>query len=456
MTRHNDADEKMALTRRRFLAAGVACTWFGAGSLAAATPRDFYVSTGGDDANPGTQDKPFATIGAVFSHVPDLGGGDRIIVMPGLYEEAVVVKAGGDAYAPLKIISKVPHAAKIKSPPSSYSAIAIEKSYVTIDGFDVQSGGTGHGIEATFIDGSSRNNGPHHIVVVNNICHDCPGSGISMSYGDYYRIENNVCFHNCATNKYQGSGISVYEARPVAGSDAMRIFVLRNTCYGNTALVLPGDVPHSDGNGIIIDDLRHTQNPGAAGSYPYKTLVENNVCYFNGGKGIHVFLSENVVVRNNTCCFNNRDPKNPATWRGELSNVDSSNTLWINNIAVADTQVNASNAAILDASSGKQPNASVMWKRNLTFNGKAKAASIIQSPANPSLTAATPYRNMLGVNPQFLKSGNGEAEMDLHLASSSPARNAAMASPGLASSDRDGRRRVSGSAPDLGAYETPG
>jgi parallel beta-helix repeat protein len=445
------------VSRRTLLGGGAACAGLGllsaAPAVAAGLPREFHVSVSGADTNPGTLQQPFRTIGAVFTSVPDLGSGDRIIVLPGLYEEAVVVKAGGSATANLTLVSQVPQGAKIKAPPSSYSAIAIEKSYVTVDGFDVQSGGTGHGIEATFIDGNNKNDGPHHIEVVNNVCHDCPGSGISLSYGDYYRIENNICYGNCATNEYQGSGISVYEARAVEGSDRLRIFVRRNTCYSNMALVLPGDVPHSDGNGIIIDDLKNTQQPNRAEPYQYQTLVEGNVCYFNGGKGIHVYISENVTVRNNTCCGNNRDPKNAATWRGELSNVDSSNTLWYNNIAVADTKVNAHNAAILDASSNGKPNTNVLWKNNLTFNGKEKAASITQSPRNASLTSAAPYRNMLGVDPRFRRWGQGEETPDFHLQKGSPAAKAGLSDPHLPGLDRDGNPRSAGAEPDLGAYE---
>lgn len=460
MMKRTQGDHAGLLSRRSLLAAGGACAGLGAlgaGTAArAAGRRDFYVSATGNDANPGTLDRPFATIMAVFSRIGDLGGGDRIIVMPGVYAEAVVVRAGGNATANLTLVSQVPLGAKIRSPASSYSAIAIEKNYVTIDGFDVAAGGAGHGIEATFIDGNNHNNGPHHITVVNNICHDCAGSGISLSYGDYYRIENNICYGNCATNQYQGSGISIYSPRAVYGTDSVRIFVQRNTSYSNMALVLPGDVPHSDGNGIIIDDFRNTQRPTSAGSYRYKTIVENNVCYFNGGKGIHIFISENVTVRHNTCYFNNRDPKNTATWRGDLSNVDSNNVLWFNNIGVADTQVNSYNAAILDAASSGQPNSNVVWRRNLTFNGTARAASVTHSPRNISLTSSTPYRNMLGVDPRFLRWGHGMLTPDLHLWAGSPARNVGLVGYGLPKLDRDGYPRVRGSGPDLGAYESAG
>ena len=447
------------LSRRSFLGAGAAALWLaGVGSRAvraAGVGRDFHVSNGGSDSNPGTPDKPFLTIGAVFRRIIDLGAGDRIIVMPGTYNEAISVKAGGDATANLTIVSQVPYAARIRSPASSYSAINIQKSYVTVDGFDVQGAGIGHGIEATYIDGNTANNGPHHLSIVNNICHDNAGSGISVSYGDYYLIENNVCYGNCATNPYQGSGISVYEPRAVTGAETLRIFVLRNTCYGNTALKLPNNASHTDGNGIIMDDFRNTQHPNPAGIYRYRSLVENNVCYLNGGKGVHVFISDNVTVRNNTCYFNNRDPKNIATWRGELSNVNSNNTIWVNNIGYADVRVNSNNRGILHAASGSQTSNNVVWKRNLTFNGTPGSAAITQSPYNATLVAAAPYNNLLGVDPLFAAAGQGVASPDLHLQPGSRARDASVTDYGIGTIDRDGNPRTAGAAADLGAYELP-
>jgi parallel beta-helix repeat protein len=420
------------------------------------TLRRIYVAPSGNDANAGTSDRPLATINGAFRRFSDLGAGDVIIVMPGVYEEAVFVRAGGNASSNLTLKSNIRHAAKIRSPASSYSAVTIEKSYVTIDGFDVQSGGSGHAIEATFLDGDSRNNGPHHIRIRNNICHDSAGSGITVSYGDYYWIVNNICFRNCATNEYQGSGISVYEPRAVDGADGIlgtRIVVAANTCYSNTAITLPGNVPHSDGNGIIIDDLRNTQKPNPAGAYRFKTLVENNVCYFNGGKGIHVFFSDNVTVRNNTCCYNGHDPRNPATWRGELSNVNSANTLWVNNIGVADTRVNMWNAAILDGASGSNVNRNVVWMRNLTFNGQAGVGSVTQSPVNATLTSQAPYLNLFGVDPQFVRGGPEEANPDFRLRRSSPARNAGTTEKGAPRYDRVGAPRNHRARPDIGAYE---
>ncbi|MCU0791042.1 MAG: right-handed parallel beta-helix repeat-containing protein, partial [Nitratireductor sp.] len=288
-----------------------------------------------------------------------------------------------------------------------------------------------------------------HITVRNNVCHDCAGSGISLAYGDFYLIEGNVCFNNASTNEYQGSGISIYAPRAVEGPPGIRNTVRGNICHDNMAIRLPGDVPHSDGNGIIIDDLRNSQSGHPAGTYRFYTLVENNLAYRNGGKGVHVFLSENVAVRNNTCCYNNRDPKNPATWRGELSNVDSSNVVWVNNIAVADPAANRANAAILDASA-KFRNIGVSWISNLTYDGRAGNRSIIKDPAAPKLDGRG---NLLGVDPQFLGASADAARPDFRLQAGSPAINSGTAEFGVPNVDLSGGPRIHGKRPDIGAFE---
>jgi parallel beta-helix repeat protein len=429
---------RLLINRRAFVA--MTAAMFARPAFALPGGRVFHVSPQGSDSSTGTFAEPFATISRVFSAVPDLGAGDVVSVMPGTYNEQVTVTAGGDPSSDLVIKSVVPHEARIRSPADTYSAVNIVRSHVTMEGFDVQAGGGGHAIEATFIDGDNRNEGPHHITIRNNVCHDSAGSGISLAYGDFYLIEGNTCFNNCATNEYQGSGI---------GPPGIRNIVRGNVCHDNMAILLPGDVPHSDGNGIIIDDLKNSQSGHPAGSYRYFTLVENNLSYRNGGKGVHVFLSENVAVRNNTCCFNNRDPKNPASWRGELSNVDSNNVVWVNNIAVADPAVNKANAAILDAAA-KGRNIGVSWISNLTFDGRQGNRSVTKDPAAPKLDGKG---NLLGVDPQFVLAAADAARPDFRLKQGSPAIDAGTAEFGVPRSDLSGAPRVHGERPDLGAFE---
>jgi hypothetical protein len=420
--------------------------------------RSFYVSPKGKDTNIGTMEAPFGSISRVFSAVDDLGANDTVIVMPGVYLEQVVVSKGGGPSGYLTLRSLVPQAAKIRSPKDSYSAVNITSNYVILEGFDVQAGGTGHGIEATFLDGNRANNGPHHITIVDNISHQNAGSGIGVAYGDFYTIERNVCFGNCGTNAYQGSGISIYAARSVPGSsEPFRNFVRGNVCFDNMEIDLPGDPqpPHSDGNGIIIDDLTNSQSGHPAGVYPFRTLVENNVCYDNGGRGVHVFLSNNVVVLNNTSYHNNRDRLNPGTWRGELSNVGSSNTIWVNNIGVADPAANNKNSAINQGSTPHLKSDEVVWFNNLTFDGRPGHTSLNLDRPNPTLTISAPNSNLLGVDPQFA-GVEVNAATDLRLRPESPAVDAGTSAFGVSAHDFCGQPRVQGGAVDIGAFESPG
>ena len=408
--------------------------------------------------NPGTFDAPFKSISRVFAVVADLGANDSVIVMPGDYHEQVVVSRGGNASGYLTLRSYVQHGARIRSPRGTYSAVNIVSSYVLFEGFDVQAGGDGHGIEATFLDGNPANNGPHHIKIMNNVSHHNAGSGIGVAYGDCYTIEGNVCHTNCATNGYQGSGISIYAPRAVEdGAESFRNFVRRNHCFDNIAIDLPGDPepPHSDGNGIIIDDFKNSQKRHPAGNYPFKTLVENNLVYRNGGRGVHVYLSDHVTVLNNTSYHNNRDQLNPGTWRGELSNIASSNTIWANNIAVANPKISALNTAINEGSSEQLQSRNVAWYNNLTFDGRVGRESLNLQRRNHTLTAREPHRNLLGVDPRLAGAGDVKAASDLHLSSNSPAVDAGTLVFGTSTIDLNGEPRVRGSSIDLGAFERP-
>src|SRR5699024_7629652 len=125
-------------------------------------------------------------------------------------------------------------------------------------------------------------------------------------------------------------------------------------------------------------------------------LVENNLLHGNGGKGIAVHWSDNATIRNNTAYYNNMDPLLDGTWQGELSNQDSNNNIWANNIAVADPNFNNQNNTAIGFY-GR--NSSVIWANNITFNARPGDASQRLDGGNPSLSAAN--GNLLGVDPRL-------------------------------------------------------
>ena len=389
----------------------------------------FYVSTTGSDRGDGSAGSPWRSIGHAMQQ--DLRPGDEVVVRPGTYREAVGIERGGSEGGSVTLRSEVPGEALIRPPSGTWNAISVNADHVVIDGFDI-GGARGDGIEA---------NDVHHVKVLNTVSHDNGESGIQFNWSEFITVEGNTTYGNASDGWF--SGISIYQNRNITGdtsTEGFRTIVRGNVSYDN---VTKGG-QHTDGNGIIIDDFQSTQTAGYK-SYTFPTLVENNLVYENGGKGIQVTWSDNVTVRGNTAYHNNLDPLNTGTWRGELSNSQSSGNTWVNNIAVADPSRNSSNTAIDDTSYGGYSNDRVVWKNNLTFDGQPGRASVRTDGGNDGPRAAD--GNLLGVDPRFVKPG-----ADFDLGAGSPAIDAGTGAFGLHRSDLDGDDRTVGPV-DIGAQE---
>lgn len=339
----------------------------------------YVVSTSGNDSGSGSPAAPFRTISRALR--ANVSPGDIIVVQPGIYRESVEITRGGSAAGNVRLKSETPGAAKI-NPSGGWNAVTVKANYVTIDGLEIF-GASGDGIEA---------NGVHHVEIRNCICHDNDESGIQTNYGDAFTIENNICHNNAASGHY--SGISLYQNRPIgpAGTERYRNVIRGNTCYRN--FTERGN--HTDGNGIIVDDFRNTQNNSPAGNYPYWTLVEDNVCYENGGKGVQIFSADRVTVRGNTCYHNGLDPLDTGTWRGELSAAFADGVEFIDNMAVAKNIAGKRNYALLNTSSGSR-NENVTWSGNYAFHDDG--TSLVLTDGGNSIPAVG---NALGVRPEFV------------------------------------------------------
>ncbi len=166
--------------------------------------------------------------------------------------------------------------------------------------------------------------------------------------------------------------------------------------------------------------------------------------YNNGAHGIHVFLSDHVVVRNNTTWHNNWDNTQDATWRGELSCVNSRDVKWYNNIAVASSAVNGNNTAMMDGGG----NRGTEWAGNLFFDSDKPTTPSVKISGGADRKAVL-ANNLVGTDPQFVAPGTG-ANADFRLKAGSPAIGTAGAA-NAPTSDVLGRKRDD--KPDIGAYE---
>jgi len=389
----------------------------------------YYVATSGSNSGNGSASSPWRSISKAMQ--ANLKPGDEVVVRAGTYHESGRISKDGTAGNYITVRAEKPGTVKIDA--SGDYGVHIQANYVKLDGFNI-TGAKAAGVTA---------NSVHHVQIVDNNVFNNGRHGISVSRSDFVTVEGNVTHGNASKGFY--SGISIFHPENIThdnSSKGFRIIVRGNISYDNVTK----SGPHSDGNGIIFDDFRSTKAPGRD-AYLFASLIENNLVYKNGGKGIQVAWSDHVTVRNNTAWSNNVDKQKTGTWHGELSNMNSSHNTWVNNIAVADQRQTGHNTAIDNTSFKGYTNSSTIWKNNLTFNGNAGDASVRTTGSNKGLSASD--GNLLGVNPKFVSApGNFE------LQPGSPAIDAGTKAHGYYSVSLDSGTRVG--ALDIGAYESNG
>jgi parallel beta-helix repeat protein len=386
----------------------------------------FYVGPNGNDNNPGTQASPWRSLQKAIS---TLNGGQTALVANGTYTGFFTEGRNGQAGKPIILQAVEQGGAKVDVPVGGQGASLKKSSYISIIGFDF-SYRAGDLTDAQRRSGDQYENGilmenAHHMVIRNNTVRDFPGGGIGAVRSDYLLFEGNTLAGNAFWSGYASSAISTYQSVDFDSNPGYHIVIRGNYAYNNENKVpfsKAGSNQITDGNCIILDDHRNTQSflPGPR-QPPYKasTLVENNVCAGNGGRGVHVFSSDNVMARNNTLYYNNKT----SAIEGELTAGDANNVQFLNNIVYTGRR-----------GSGTGNISNVTFERNLYFgtdNLPNKSGSDITGQ-NPSL-----------VNPVVGGNVNGFA-----LNAGSPAIGRASQAPAtdFSGAARDG-------SPDLGAWE---
>ena len=278
----------------------------------------------GDNSGPGTAAAPFRSFGRAISM---LAPGDKLVVAGGRYIEPLLMTKSGTAAQPISIVGDGRPLIETAS-----DAIVISGSYVEISGFEAHSLGDGSAITV------GRRN--HHVRIADNIARDSGCGGIALLQTDYVTIENNRVFGNSRRSPWQCSGISIYQAVNFDHAEGVHNVIRGNLVYDNMDMIVDNKITQSggkttDGNGIIFDDSRHSQGGLHDPPYDGLTLIENNIVFDNGGRGIHVFFSDHVVVRNNTSYHNVKDPNLAGRQtQAEFMAVFASDVRFVNNIAV--------------------------------------------------------------------------------------------------------------------------
>ena len=437
---------------------GIATTILIFVSLQHVSATTYFVSTTGKDSNNGKAlDQSWATLQKAADVML---AGDTCFVADGAYSQDIKINRSGSESGDLTFKSINKWGAKITSENYIFNIgeSAEGVGYITIDGFELTATGT-YGV------GVHSKDGAHHITVRNCWVHDCGESGISLQDGDYRVIENNVCNNNSALMKYCGSGISVFGSAMFDEKPGFHTIIRNNICFRN--MNDPQLTLNTDGNGIIVDDLRNTQtgNHFAGKNINYtgnETLVENNLCYENGGAGIQLYVSNNITVRNNTC-YNNQLRRSKETWRGNISASCCANVLFVNNISVVSTNLRADGGSSdwsyfsSNSAFGAFGLTGDSYAKNYTFFNNI--AYNLDEPKSDAITAQGIVIALKGVNnnkiatdPLLVNAGK-LITSDFRLKPGSPAIDAGTSEFRNAETDLDNKSRIINGTIDIGAYE---
>ncbi len=416
----------------------------------------------GSDSYAGTFQNPFATIQkAADLTIP----GDTVFIMNGTYlptktgvQDILDIKRSGTAAKYITYKAYPGHTPKLKGSINLtwqvWCAIAIDASYIIVDGLEVEGNNANLTYQIGYQGYLDYSNGikdfvklsrtemggvsigknlpktitpsqaVHHIIVRNCKLHDCGGNGGSKC--DYVTFENNIVYNNCWYSYNAGSGLSILGPVDIDTITSYKIFIRNNIVYNNKTLVPWEQInAFSDGNGIILDINNGTQF-GNTFTYNGRYLLTNNVCYNNGGGGIHAYLAKHIDIINNTCYNNGTVVGYP-----EIDANGSADVRVYNNIMYARTgaSCNGNDAGIYDY--------------NLYYNGNVyKAGS-----------------NSLIANPQFINlalDSTGTPTANFQLKNFSPAINAGADASISSTNDLLGISRPQGYNYDIGAYEFTG
>ncbi len=409
---------------------------------------NYYVDgTVGSDSNQGASPQSaWRTIRRAVIEFAGYGhGGICVNVAPGTYSELLYLGLmGGSSDSEtgyLVFRSAVPLKAKITLPRSRWAKfhnIGIQfSSYIIFDGFEEYFENSAAAPNAGFFIQGKPDNITHHIKILNCLIHDTGSSGIAIAnHTDYITASGNT-IHNTA-GYINGSPLTMWRAYAFDTKPGYHNFFTNNKIYNNINF---GDFEHTEGTGIIMDQLDHY-------SYPNATLIENNVIFGNGGSCIAIYQSSNATVRFNTCYHNTQDPSITFA-RGEIFAAQANNTVLANNIAYA-APGPPPGVTALDDDPGPHHETGNRWVSNLAYGIESdgvtplKPESLIRvAPGGAPITAGN--GNLLGADPLFKN-----APRDFSLMPGSPAIGAADEAWGVPAQDIRNKPRK---APhDLGAF----
>ena len=176
---------------------------------------------------------------------------------------------------------------------TDFAAIWVDKSYWGVSGWDVTESGTTNETSCfQFTPNTSTLVSVHHVIFANNVAHTCYGAGFgaynqsATASVDYVTYIGNIVYNAALGSTACGSGLDIYEPIAYDTAGGTHIYVANNFSWHNFNSNPCASTAPTDGEGINIDTLDGDQQ----GVTPYlqQVAVENNLVFYNGGRGVEV------------------------------------------------------------------------------------------------------------------------------------------------------------------------
>ncbi|MGO8696237.1 MAG: DUF1565 domain-containing protein [Limisphaerales bacterium] len=304
----------MRMIPRGLVVLAASCLLAGmAGHVSAATYVVDSMARGADDANAGTEEKPFKTI----QHAADIAKpGDTVCVMPGKYDERVRVKVSGAAGQPITFRAMPRRSATV-------AGFNLQASYLRLEGFDITADQPAVAVQ---LDGS-------HCEVLDNYVHEML-MGVNGTYGrsiadgprDYSAVAHNRVAYNKVYHSEYGFVLGG-EDWLVENNEVERLFMYSpGRSYDDcdyTRFFGRGCVQRCNYyHGTVTSEIKvaHVdciQTFMGKDTMAQDVLIENNTC-FDFGEGAMVESKPNIgSVRNWTWrrnIYSSKLPTYPGAW----------------------------------------------------------------------------------------------------------------------------------------------
>ncbi len=283
-------------------------------TTASALPPVYVVAPNGNDGGPGTEAQPWRSLNTALGR---LQPGSILLVRGGEYTGPFFVSnKQATAAAPI-LVASYPNERPVLHAGEWQGLSVQNSSHVIVRGFEV----VGRSGSARGRDSGLESVRSHHVKFEGNVIRDFGGGGINVIHSNHVSVDFNHIYNTSLWAENQMSAISLWQMSNIGGgnnADGYSNYIRNNFVHHNENRV----GARTDGNCIILDSNDDV-------GYSAATMISDNMCWANGGRGIHVFRASNASVINNTLIGNLR---NVSSSEGELSALYANNVLFRNNL----------------------------------------------------------------------------------------------------------------------------